>query len=350
MDTITIVDTSICSDNLGDEIIMDAVNKTVMSLFPDAYIFRTPSHESLSDRTRKFIEQSSFCFLGGTNLIQSDLRPDGIWRFHPMDARVYAGAHTVCLGVGWKDYMPSATEKTNRLLHTALSPYLLHAVRDNYTREHLITAGVKTISTSCPTTWDLTPAHCSTIPAARAPSVVFTLTAWRPAPEDREWIAVLKRHYLKLYFFPQMQDDFEYFQSFGLEDVEVIPPSTVKYTRFLQNEDVDFVGTRLHGGIRALQMGRRALILAVDNRAAEISKDISLPVIERSDVAAIEAWIEGGAATVLNLPQDEITAFKAQFSAPNIKLLPQPTSPLPELWRSSLKVAKSAVKMAIGRH
>jgi hypothetical protein len=64
METIAVVDTSICGDNLGDEIIMDAVNGIVSELFPDAYIFRVPSHEALSDPTSSFLMRSEWCFVG----------------------------------------------------------------------------------------------------------------------------------------------------------------------------------------------------------------------------------------------------------------------------------------------
>jgi hypothetical protein len=43
--------------------------------------------------------------------------------------------------------------------------------------------------------------------------------------------------------------------------------------------DVDFVGARLHGGIRALQRGRRTLTIALDNRAREIAGDTGMPVV-----------------------------------------------------------------------
>jgi hypothetical protein len=110
-----------------------------------------------------------------------------------------------------------------------------------------------------------------------------------------------------------MRKDLHYLDAFGRTDVSIVNPTVEAYTRFLANEDVDFVGTRLHGGIRALQKGRRALILAVDNRAAEISKDTGLPVLPRTDLAGIEEWIEGGAETRLDLPQQAIEDWRAQF-------------------------------------
>jgi polysaccharide pyruvyl transferase WcaK-like protein len=325
MDTITIVDTSICTDNLGDEIIMEAVNNVVHELFPNAYIFRVPSHEALSDRTRKFIAKSSFCFIGGTNLLSSHIGPRGLWRLTAADANLFCASHTACLGTGWNDYMPAPNRQTKRILQTTLSPHLIHAARDSYTRDHLDRIGIRAVTASCPTAWPLTPGHCALIPKSKAPAVVFTLSAWRSAPaEDLAWMKVLKRNYPKLLFFPQMQDDYAYFRSFGFDEIGVINPTTEAYTKFIENENVDVIGTRLHGGIRALQKGRRALILAIDNRATEMSKDIALPVIRRDDTAAVENWIHGGEATAVALPQTAMDLWKRQFSAENIVKLPQP--------------------------
>ena len=139
-------------------------------------------------------------------------------------------------------------------------------------------------------------------------------------------VELLRAHYRTLYFFPQMQDDYAYFRAFGWDDIAIAATTTDTYTRFLRNEDVDFIGTRLHGGIRAMQCGRRALIVAIDNRATEISRDTGLPGVARGDLDGIERWIEGGAATTLRLPQDAIDQWKAQFSADALRALARPAS------------------------
>jgi polysaccharide pyruvyl transferase WcaK-like protein len=346
MDTIAIVDTSICTDNLGDEIIMDAVNDVVWELFPNAYVFRVPSHEALSDRTRKFIRQASWCFIGGTNLLSSDITPWGLWRLDEAGAAAYGSTRTVCLGTGWNDYMPEATPQTRALLQTALSPDLLHSTRDSYTRDHLATVGRKAITTSCMTTWQLTPEHIATLPATRGRSVIFTLSAWRRDVEaDRAFVEVLRRHYPTVYFFPQMQDDYDYFLGFGWDNIKVVVTTTEAYNHFLENEEVDFVGTRLHGGIRAMQKGRRALILAIDNRAAEIANVTGLPVIQRADTAAIEGWIERHERITVNLPAAAIEQWKAQFRGPAAAAVPMPAS-IPEpvgRGRSQLKQAFDSI-------
>ena len=79
--------------------------------------------------------------------------------------------------------------------------------------------------------------------------------------------------------------------------------------------DIDYLGTRLHAGIRALQNKKRTLILAVDNRAIEISKDTNLPVVPRNDWESITSWIESDYTTQIILPWSNIDKWKSQFQA-----------------------------------
>ena len=314
MKTITLIDTSISTDNLGDEIIMDAVNEVIDELFPSAYVYRVPSHDRLSDRAHKFIAQSEQTFIGGTNLLSSRINGSSLWRLRWRDTRYLCNA--ICIGVGWNDYMAGPSAGTRVLLRRVLSADHEHSVRDSYTARHLSTTGRRSRMTSCVTMWKLTPDHCRRIPRTRARDAVLTLSAWRADPQaDRNLIGLLRSRYRRVSFFPQMQGDLAYLHGLGFDDMPVIQPTTEAYTRFVAGEDVDVVGTRLHGGMRALQVFRRALIIGIDNRSVEIAKDTNLPVVPRGDLDAVSHWIEAGDATDITLPQAAISAWKAQFRA-----------------------------------
>jgi hypothetical protein len=123
-------------------------------------------------------------------------------------------------------------------------------------------------------------------------------------------IATLKRHYQVLYFFPQMHGDYQYFQQMNIGGVRVLGANLRSYDQFLAQETCDYVGSRLHGGIRALQFGKRALIIGIDHRSQEISRDTGLPVLARAQTKDLDAWIAGGGPTTLNLPWDEIANWK----------------------------------------
>ena len=94
---------------------------------------------------------------------------------------------------------------------------------------------------------------------------------------------------------------------------EVIPSTLDAFDAALDQEDTDYVGTRLHGGIRALQHGRRSLIIAIDNRAREMHKDFNIPVLERDEIEKLEDWICGESTTDIRIPIDEIERFLGQF-------------------------------------
>ena len=82
----------------------------------------------------------------------------------------------------------------------------------------------------------------------------------------------------------------------------------------MKNNDVDYIGTRLHAGIRALQNQKRTLILSVDNRATEMGKDFNLPVVSRKDIHFVEKnFIKSTFNTDIKRPFEIISQWKNQF-------------------------------------
>ncbi len=143
----------------------------------------------------------------------------------------------------------------------------------------------------------------------------FRRCYYRPDPEqDRRVFEILKRHYETVFFWPQQSRDLPYLHEIGARGFAAIPPDTAAYDQLLEEEDVDFVGARLHGGIRALQYGRRALIIPVDNRAAELSVSTALPTASRNEPGVIEHWITHPRPTALILPTEAIDMWKRQFA------------------------------------
>ncbi|AVQ17668.1 hypothetical protein [Fusobacterium mortiferum] len=85
------------------------------------------------------------------------------------------------------------------------------------------------------------------------------------------------------------------------------------YEDFLQSNECDFIGTRLHGGIKALQNKKRTIIIGIDNRAIEMS-EIGLPVIKRENIEKdLENMINSNLEIDINLPIESIENWKAQF-------------------------------------
>jgi polysaccharide pyruvyl transferase WcaK-like protein len=310
---VNIFDTAIESDNLGDGIIMDAVWKVIDPLLSGAALLRTPSHRRATAGELWRGRKAGLSIVGGTNILKSHMLVRSNWRITPLDYLVWR--NVVLLGVGWQQYGGEADAATRLFFRTVLSRGGLQSVRDMDTYAHLRRIIPNVVYTACPTMWMLDAAHCRDIAVRKARHAVFAVTYYRPAPEaDRRLFALLKRRYEKVYFWPQQSDDVPYLRRIGIADYIPIAPDLKAYDRLLAEEDVDFIGARLHGGIRALQHKRRALIVPVDNRAAEISKTTALPIISRDEPEAIEHWIDNPRPTRIVLPWDAIARWKAQFS------------------------------------
>jgi polysaccharide pyruvyl transferase WcaK-like protein len=310
---INMFDTGIDSDNLGDHFIMDAVWEAVGPLFPGADYVRTPTHRRVGLAEMSAGRRAAISIVGGTNILKSHMLVRGNWRIGPLD--YLAWRNVVLLGVGWQQYGGPADFATRLFFRSVLSPTFLHSVRDLHTYEHLREVIPNVIYTACPTMWMLDRQRCRKIPVRKARNAVFAVTYYRPAPQhDRAVFNLLRHHYETVYFWPQQIQDVAYLRDIGVTGFVPIAPDIKAYDRLLDEEDVDFVGARLHGGIRALQHRRRALIIPVDNRAAEISVSTDLPVASRTDPEAIERWILDPRPTAIILPTAAIQEWKSQFT------------------------------------
>ena len=98
------------------------------------------------------------------------------------------------------------------------------------------------------------------------------------------------------------------------ENLTTIPASLKAYEDALRKGGVDYVGTRLHAGIHALNFKIRSIILAVDNRATEMGRDVNLPVMQRDIISEeLEKKINSDFATQIRINQESIDHFKVQF-------------------------------------
>lgn len=310
---IMLFDTSVSSKNIGDQIIMDSIRPLLRLIFPKCIFVNVPTHEYTGTEALKLIEQAEHSFVCGTNLLASHVNDYKQWKLQGTDA--FLLSNLTLLGVGWWQYQEKPNAYTQFLYRRILSDTAMHSVRDGYTKKQLAAAGVTNVfNTSCPTTWRLTRRHLARIPKEPSDTVVFTFTDYAKNPEaDQAIIEALSRKYKHVYCWLQGANDYAYAKTLSVENIKFIAPTLEAYIEFLETYPCDYVGTRLHGGIRALQAGRRALILAVDNRATEISDDIGLPVVQRNAVKTFERTLENGWNIDIHVPYAEIDAWVKQF-------------------------------------
>lgn len=310
---LTILDTSVASTNLGDQIIMQAVRDHLSALLPDAFTYSVASHEWMGAKSRGLLRQSEVAIAGGSNLLSSRMWVKAVWKLSPLDALLCN--NVVLMGCGWYQFQGKPDPYTRWLLKSVLSSRHTHSVRDNYSRDMLRSIGIdNVVNTGCPTLWSLSPEYCATLPKDKAEDVVTTLNTYIPDERaDGELLRVLRRNYRRVYIWVQTKTDYEYARKLDKE-LLFVEPSLAAYDHLLTTQtNLDYVGNRLHGGIRALQKGRRAVIVEIDNRAQEMGRDFALPTVARNDFAKLEAMVKGPLTISVRPPQAEIDRWKSQF-------------------------------------
>jgi hypothetical protein len=308
-----VFDTAIATDNLGDHIIMDAVWDVIHSIFgPGAQTTRIATHLMMPPETYRRLSQFDVGIVGGTNILKSHMFIRANWRLRLRD--MFFLKNVVLLGVGWQQYQGPVDILSRALFKRILSNKFMHSVRDEYTLDHMRGQVNRVEYTACPTLWPLTDQRCAAVPTSKARSAIVSLTYYRPDPADTALIRLLLQEYATVHFWCQMAKDLDYLNSLSLGLPLPVIADVDGYNSLLATGSVDVIGTRLHGGIRALQYGRRALILTVDNRATELAKKTNIPVVDRRDLGSIKNWIGSSPAVSITLPWDAINAWKGQFS------------------------------------
>ena len=221
------------------------------------------------------------------------------------------------MGVGFDSRDDSFDGYTRQLLRTILARDGYHSVRDSFSEQKLKSMGIPNVlNTGCPTMWNLTPERCAAIPVVKATNAICTVTDYcRDKANDKALLDILLDSYEKVYLWLQGRDDLAYIQELGYQDKLILVPSTLAdYDTVLKQSDLDYVGTRLHAGIRALSTGHRSLIISIDNRAECISADTGLPILRREDVCiALKDRLNGNIETIIALPWENIVRWKGQF-------------------------------------
>lgn len=318
-DTGTVIrfNTAIGTDNLGDEIIMHYCGIVLDEILPNYISYNIGTHLMPTMEQERDVKQTKYKFVCGTNLLTSQIEHHWRWILPDGIRRKLNYRNVILLGVGWGEYQGKCSDYSRMIYQAMLNPCVIHSVRDQYTMEKLRQAGIhNVINTGCPTTWALTPEFCQEIPQKKARNVIATVTDYRrDLEQDSEMLAILSRNYENVYLWLQGQHDEEYLHTLDIPvNVTTIPSKLTDYEKVLKKGDIDYVGTRLHAGIHALNYKIRSIILAVDNRATEMGRDVNLPVIQRSEISErLEKMLNSDFVTEIRIKQKNINRFKAQF-------------------------------------
>ena len=293
--------------NLGDIIIKQAIAANIQEFGEVNWI-------AIDQLSSGALPPGSLLILAGANILANNpFFNTSVWR-PPLSE--YLRKHYVLLfGIGWWQYQDKVNALSQAFYRRALVQDMLHSVRDGYTARMLASCGVQNVlNTGCPTMWKLNDEYH--FGESKPGAVVFTLTDYyRDREHDQELVRMLLDEYEEVRFFPQGIGDCAYLSSLGFDSmrIRVLERSLDAFDGLLQSDPIDYVGTRLHAGIRALQNGRRAFVVSVDNRATEISRDTGLPVVERAALGTLRKRIQSEVDLNLRIERQAIGRFKASL-------------------------------------
>lgn len=323
MKNIVLFDTSVGSLNQGDNIIMKSIRENMKDILDCNFVITMPTHtpcfypfqEKNENKRFSFTANSDYKFICGTNMINYNMKekwPN--WNTYVWNCKEYA--NSILLGVGTTGIGADGevSVHTKKALEKILSKEYIHSTRDEKTKMTLEKLGYKALNTGCPTTWYLTKEFCKQIETKKSDKVVFTLTDYLTDEKyDQLLIDKLVDNYKMVYFWPQGSGDYAYFKSLkNTEKIQVISPNIYAYSEVLQ-QGVDYIGTRLHAGIFAMQHKVRAFILAVDNRAQDMAMTFGINSILRDELENLQTLVEKEHITQVNIHEAEIQQWKNQF-------------------------------------
>lgn len=288
------------SINLGDLIIGAKVRGVIQEIFPDAALTEFSTHSSPTLSEMDCIQKGDLILVGGTNLLSSSVQEYNQWKLGetphiyltpPLD-------NVVLCGTGWWQYQGPPDTVSRYFYRRLLSSNIPHSVRDSYTAAKMREMGIdNVINTSCPTLWDLD--GYVNIKTSTHKKCLTCFTDYRPDQEaNNTLLEILLAYYPEgITIFPQGDHDIRDVKNLDIfkrnqGKIELLPHDISLFFKRVARKDADYIGTRLHAGAYCMANGLDSLILGVDNRSLEISKDINLPVVQRSDFQSLKRWLD----------------------------------------------------------
>lgn len=324
MKSVVLLDTEVSSSNLGDGIIMGAVRNEMDYILKKYFVLNFSTHVPIASQKQldnnfryEFLKRAHYTFCCGTDLLQDcmDVRIPQ-WNIDNDNCKVLRNVVLLGVGSSARNQSNHFDEYTSDLLRKVLSRDIIHSVRDEDARRMLAEIGIEAINTGCPTLWKLTSDFCELIPSAKSDAVVFSVSEYKKdVKNDQELVNILRENYEKLFFWSQTIMDYNYLRKIipNVSDIQLIQPNLQAYSEFLLKNAVDYVGTRLHGGIYAMQHAKRSLILGIDTRAENMYKECNINYVKYGDWEGLRKKINTDFVTNILLPEKEIQYFKNQF-------------------------------------
>jgi polysaccharide pyruvyl transferase WcaK-like protein len=311
---IVVVDPGAATTNLGDKIISAAIERELITPLAAAglEVKRVPMHGQLTDDQRDLIVGADDVIVSGTNLLSDHMRFRRSWQWDRSEIELTTGKLTM-FGVGWWQYQRTGIDPLSARWLRRLSGTHSWAVRDTYSAARLERAGVRADHTTCPTLWSC---ELQRLPGQES-RVVVTLTDYnQERAADEQLVRILGDRFDEVAYWPQGPGDAKYLASLdGVAPEQILEPTLMAFDNALLAGETAYVGLRLHGGIRAIQLGVPSLVLSVDNRAREISRSVGLVAPSRFALTDIKRDIRSGREQALAIPAARIEEWVAEWTS-----------------------------------
>lgn len=321
---IILFNTAVGTSNLGDEIINRSALVGIEALIDNSFVIEYGSHlknlgilHYLIKSTKvEYSERCDYKFVLGTNLLTSNIvRSIRQWPVGPISRLLYK--ECILMGVGTTYNNIHMDFFTKQLYEQILNKNIAHSVRDEKSKKLLESIkGISAINTGCPTLWGLTEEVCDKIPKEKMKNVVISLSGYssqRDKLRDQIFIKEIEKNYEKVYFWVQTTEDEKYYSELShRKEVQKIY-SLKNFENVCRNANVDYVGTRLHGGIFAMQNNVRSIVIEIDHRAAGFKETNNIVTIKRENIDSLNELINSKFKTEIRIPEKEIKQWKKQF-------------------------------------
>lgn len=305
-------DPSICSPNIGDQIISESVENALSIILPELGQVKFPTQYSPQISTHYILRNSLANIVGGSNLLTGNRLRFSQWKFGKLN--LFYKFKFILLGVGWWKYGNDPDPYSRIIYRSILDNSMIHSVRDEYTVTQLKKCGINAINTTCPTLWPLASKQlCSSIAINKSPNALLTLTDYAKNIDlDFQLIKLLTEEYKEIYFWPQGIDDLAYFKELTQSvdyDFKILSFGLPSIKQFLLTYSCDYIGTRLHSGILALNNRCRSIIIEIDNRSIEIGRDTSIYTCPRNNYLLLRKMINNPLVSNFRIPMASIKAW-----------------------------------------
>lgn len=321
---VVIFNTAIGTSNNGDYIIYESAKEAINNLLDNSFVMEFGSHLNnlgalhyvLPSPKCKFANICDYKFVMGTNLLTSNMfRSIRQWPVYSWNKKLYSNSIMMGVGTTYEDiHMDIFTKK---MYCEILRKDIIHSVRDEKSKEMLESiSGIKALNTGCPTLWKLTEEVCAKIPSGKGKNVIVSVSGYKSQLDcdaDQKMIDIIEENYDTVYLWAQTTEDEKYFRTLKHSKDYKILYSVKQFQKCCENGDVDYIGTRLHGGIYAMQNGVRSIIIEIDHRARGFRIDNNINTVDRKAISNLAEMINHDIKTDIHLNRNSITEWLSQF-------------------------------------